>query len=165
MIDRARRASNAEDTGLVAMHFGRSWPLFFAAACASAQTSWLTVVGDESNAGAETVQVNPVPIAMDAADISTKLVRVNRSEQRTSWDGIPYRSYTAKVRFDCKILTAQYLSIEFHAQPLWVGDKTGPVDYTSGPKRMMRFMDMQPNPSATIVRAACGRRTGPLPKQ
>lgn len=137
--------------------------LLFGAAGVCAQTSWLTVIGDEGDPSSDVVQVDPVPVATEAEGISTKRVRVNRSVQRTSWDGVPYRSYVARVRFDCQARTAQYLSIEYHAQPLWAGARTQPVDYTSGPRRMMLFVDMKPNPSATIIRAACSRRAAPKP--
>lgn len=139
--------------------------LLFGATGVFAQTPWLTVIGDEGDPSSNVVQVDPVPVAAEADGVSTKMLRVNRAVQRTSWDGIPYRSYVARVRFDCKAATAQYLSIEYHAQPLWAGAKTKPVDYTTGPARMMLFMDMQPNPRATIVRAACSRRAAPPQKR
>lgn len=133
------------------------------------QHAWFTVIGDEADANANTVQVNPVSLSV-APEGTVSAIRVNRSEPRTSWDGIPYRSYEARVRFDCDERTAQYLSIEYYASPLWTGDKTRPIDYTRGTPRRMRFLDMQPNPTDTIIRATCritarARRAASNPSQ
>lgn len=90
---------------------------------------------------------------------------VSCAEQRTRWDGRAVPLVTARVRFDGQIRTAQYMSIEYHSQPPWAGDKTAPVDYSVGAKRMMLFTDMLPNPSATSVRATCGKRIAALQKK
>jgi hypothetical protein len=39
--------------------------------------------------------------------------------------------------------------------PLWRGTPHSTVDYRTGPPRMMEFRDMQPNPTARLVAAAC----------
>lgn len=125
-------------------------------ACQSqAQTVWFTVMGNPDDAALNTIQVDPKP--EDSTDgLKAMRIRVNRSQQRTSWDGTPYRSYEARVLFDCPRKSAKYLSIAYHAQPQWRGTPYRTTDYTKGPVRLMLFKDVEPNPTARIIRAACG---------
>jgi len=121
------------------------------------KTEWLTVAGDALNAGVNTIQVDPVLV--DSADGQrTMRVRVSRSAQRASWDGIPYRSFDSYVAFDCGNKTARYLSIRFYAQPQWKGEPRKTQSYTTGEPRMMEFRDIQPNPNTRIINAACAAR-------
>lgn len=120
-----------------------------------AQTVWFTVTGNPDDATLNTVQVDPKP--EDGVDgLKTMRLRVNRSAQRTSWDGTPYRSYEARVLFDCPRKSARYLTITYYDSPLWQGRPHKTTDYTRGPERLMLFRDVEPNPTARIVRAACG---------
>lgn len=127
------------------------WPLALWSAAALADTNWFTVVGDPQADQVDTVQVDPWTHAGDGS----LQIRINRAQPRISWDGVPYRSYTAQVAFDCPAGRAQYLSIRYHLEPLWRGEPHRSVDYRSGPQRLMEFREMQPNPTARIVAAAC----------
>jgi hypothetical protein len=98
------------------------------------------------------VQVDPVDHDRDPR---TLRVRVNRALARTSWDGVPYRSYTSNVAFDCESGKARYLRITYHTRPLWQGEPHATVDYISGTPRMMEFRDVTPNPMQRIIHAAC----------
>lgn len=118
----------------------------------AAQSDWFTVAGDPLDAGSNTVQVDPVAREREPRKMR---VRVNRAMPRTSWDGVPYRSYEANVLFDCQRRSARYLSIRYHLQANWAGAPERIVDYGTGPERPMVFKDMQPNPTARIVAAAC----------
>jgi len=121
-----------------------------------AQTVWFTVAGDPANAALNTVQVDPVPV--DVKDgVRTMRVRVSRSLPRTSWDGVPYRSYESLVVFDCAKDSARYLSITYFTQPLWAGPSSQTVSYATGEPRLMLFRDVEPNPTQRILHAACGR--------
>jgi len=113
---------------------------------------WFTVMGDPDNAGLNTVQVDPID---HDGDPRTMRVRVSRSAPRTSWDGVPYRSYTSTVSFDCEKSTARYLRITYYRQPGWQGEAGQTVDYTTGTPRMMEFRDVTPNPMQRIIHAAC----------
>ena len=127
-----------------------AWPV------AQAQTVWFTVVGEPANPAVNTVQVDPTPV--DSTDTTrTMRVRVNRSEVRTSWDGVPYRSYESDVLFDCRANTARYLAIRYHLEPVWQGQPHRAVAYTTGTPRWMEFRQIEPNPTQRIVGAACGR--------
>jgi hypothetical protein len=127
----------------------------FALSCAHAQEAWLTILGDPTNAQVDTIQVDPVPVAV-TGDFRTLRVRVNRGSQRTNWDGIPYRSYESSVLFDCASNTARYLQISFYLQPLWLGEVHKTVAYPSSMPRWMLFREVEPNPYQRIIHAACG---------
>ena len=122
---------------------------------AYAQTSWLTIVGDPANASIDTIQVDPIPVAV-SGDLRTMRVRVSRLAQRVNWDGIPYRSYESTVMFDCASNTARYLDIKFYLQPLWLGETHKTVTYPITMPRWMMFREVEPNPYQRIIHAACG---------
>jgi hypothetical protein len=128
---------------------------------AHAQPGWFTVVGDPQDKVADTVQVDPDRVSLPAtpAEASkTMNLRVNRATPRFNWDGIPYRSYESRVVFDCQARRASYVAARFYAQPLWQGEPHHTADYGDAPKPV-RFLDMKPNPTARIVRAACRPRS------
>lgn len=126
----------------------------FCGGWACAQTAWFTVVGDRHDPAVNTVEVDPVPLSVQERQ-RTMRVRVNRSEPRTSWDAVPYRSYVSEVVFDCARKTARYTSLVFYQQPLWVGESHRTSTYTEANPRWMQFRDMFPNPTARLIRAAC----------
>lgn len=120
-----------------------------------AQTPWLTVMGDPTNAGVDTIEVDPIPVSVEG-DHRTMRVRVSRSSQRTNWDGIPYRSYESTVLFDCVSNTARYLEIKFYMQPSWKGEPHKAASYPGSMPRWMLFGEVDPNPYQRIIHAACG---------
>lgn len=123
---------------------------------AHAQPAWFTVVGDPLDKATDTVQVDPDRVApTDSAN--TMNLRVNRANARLNWEGIPYRSYESRVVFDCQSRRASYVAARFYIEPLWQGQPHHLADYAPGPKPML-FLDMKPNPTARIVRAACRPR-------
>lgn len=128
--------------------------LLACSAAASAQTPWLTITGAPENSSVNTVQVDPVPVDR-VEGLMTMRVRVSRSAQRISWDGVAYRSYESNVLFDCRENTARYLSIAFYLQPGWKGEPHQTVDYSKGPSRWMEFREVEPNPTQRILHAAC----------
>jgi hypothetical protein len=127
---------------------------FFAGHVALAQSPWLAIVGDVSDPAADTVQVDPVTFNRAGA-LRTVRVRVSRSLERKSWDGAVYRSYVSDVLIDCVAGTGRYVSIEFFDQPVWEGEPHGKAAYSRREIRPMLFRDMDPNPTARLIRAAC----------
>ncbi|KWT65651.1 hypothetical protein APY03_7428 [Variovorax sp. WDL1] len=85
-------------------------------------------------------------------------LRVSRSRDRANWEGVPYRSYDARVAFDCRAKKAEYRFARFFMAPLWRGEPHKTTDYSNNPRPML-FIDMEPNPIDRIIRAAC-HRTG-----
>lgn len=122
-------------------------------ASAAAQADWFTVTGNPDDPTVNTVQVDPVAIKIAGAR-RTMNVRVSRSQDRANWEGVPYRSYEARVVFDCRARKADYRFARFYMAPLWQGGAHNETDYSDNPKPM-RFLDVEPNPTERIVRAAC----------
>jgi hypothetical protein len=133
----------------------RFFLLMLALPLAYAQSPWLTILGDPTSANVDTIQVDPIPVSV-SGDYRTMRVRVNRSTQRTNWDGIPYRSYESTVVFDCVSNTARYLEIRFYLKPVWLGEIHKTVTYPSTMPRWMIFGEVDPNPYQKIIHAACG---------
>lgn len=121
---------------------------------AQSAANWFTVTGHPERPDVDTVQVDPVAVARDA-DGKTMNIRVSRAALRHNWDGVPYRSYDARVVFRCTERRAEYSVITYYMAPLWRGDPHQTVDYSDKPRPML-FRDAQPNPTQRIVRAACG---------
>lgn len=123
---------------------------------AQAQTppNWFTVLGDRADPTLNTIEVDPAPLEVSEAGRMMS-IRVSRSTQRTSWDGVPYRSYTARVLFNCTEGKAYYLSLTFYLQPLWRGTSHKTSTYTRENPRPMLFLDVEPNPTQRIIKAAC----------
>lgn len=131
--------------------------LFFLLACSAAlaQTEWLTMLGDPRNPLVDTIQVDPTPLASSGTQ-KTMGVRMSRSGQQTSRDGVTYRSFESRVLFDCQRKTARYLEVRYYAAPAWRGDVLRKVAYPDDPPRWMQFRGIQPNPNERIVQAVCG---------
>jgi len=123
-------------------------------AWAQTAPNWFTVLGDRADPTLNTIEVDPAPLEISDAG-RTMSIRVSRSTQRTSWDGVPYRSYTARVLFNCTEGKAYYLSLAFYNQPLWRGASHTTSTYTRENPRPMLFLDVEPNPTQRIIKAAC----------
>lgn len=117
-----------------------------------ASDQWFTIIGDSSQPHLDTVQVNPVAVDR-SAQARVLDIRVNRSQLRTNWHGVPYRSYAGQVRILCDERRGEYLNLRLYAQPLWTGAAQEAV--YDEPRPLVRFRDMQPNPTERIIRAAC----------
>ncbi|MGJ7509299.1 surface-adhesin E family protein [Variovorax sp. GT1P44] len=120
---------------------------------AQAQTNWFTVTGNPRDASVDTVEVDPVAIRTNGT-LKTMNVRVSRARQRTNWEKVPYRSYESRVVFDCRARKAEYLFATFYPTPLWNGPPHKVTDYAANPRPML-FVDVEPNPTNRIIRAAC----------
>ncbi|MEO7887710.1 MAG: surface-adhesin E family protein [Polaromonas sp.] len=125
-----------------------------APAAPAAPAIWFTVTGDPQDPTVNTIEVDPTPVAANG-DMRAMQVRVSRAQSRTSWDGVPYRSYVSTVLFDCADKSAKYVTLAFYLQPLWKGESHKTVTYNNDVVRPMAFRDVTPNPTERIIRAAC----------
>ena len=119
-----------------------------------AQTVWFNIMGDPEDAAVNSVEVDPTPVSVNGSSRALR-VRVSRSADRVSWDGVAYRSYVSEVIFDCAGNTARYAWIDFYSQPAWKGESHKRSVYSQSEIRPMRFTDIEPNPYQRIIRAAC----------
>ncbi|MES2423749.1 MAG: surface-adhesin E family protein [Pseudomonadota bacterium] len=118
-----------------------------------AQALWFTVSGNPLDESVDTVQVDPVAFKK-TGDGAVMNIRVNRAKDRLNWDKLPYRSYEARVVFNCTARKADYAAITYYLQPVWKGEAHNTTDYSRNPRPML-FKDMVPNPTARIIQAAC----------
>lgn len=123
------------------------------AACAQAETNWLNIMGDPKDPTVNTIEVDPTPVSQ-TKDGRVMRVRVSRSAERISSRGIAYRSFEARVLFDCAHSTARYLLANLYLEPGWKGAPHHTTVY-DGPPQPMEFRDVEPNPAQRILRAAC----------
>ncbi|WP_156472887.1 hypothetical protein [Pseudorhodoferax sp. Leaf265] len=119
----------------------------------AATTPWLTVVGDPADPLADTIQVNPLFVRKDGPRRVME-VRVSRSQERTSTDGIRFRAFHGLVAFDCEARVARFLSSQFYNAPLW-RDPGARLDYPESAWRSVEFRGFEPNPRDRVVQAAC----------
>lgn len=124
-----------------------------AGASATERTTWLTVVGDVADASSDTVQIEPESVVVFSS-LRTIRIRVSRGHERTGYDDRPYRSYIASVQIDCSNLSASFRQIQLFQGPHWSRDSRV-LNYREADMPPMVFRDIQPNPSARIVQAAC----------
>ncbi len=115
---------------------------------------WLTVTDGEVSADSTVVQVDPIPVSVTNS-IRVMNVRVSRPMERTSTDGIPFRSYTSVVEFNCSIRTARFVRADFFAAPLWAGPVSRTMVYPLDKIRPMEFRSVEPNPKERVMRAVC----------
>ena len=124
--------------------------------CAAAQgaTTWFNVMGDPADENVNTIEVDPSPVSV-SGETHIMRVRVSRSEERTNWEGKPYRSHVSEVLFDCSQGTASYLKVDYYSLPLWKGEPFLQSEYSPSDAHMMQFRDVEPNPYRRIIRAVC----------
>lgn len=81
-------------------------------------------------------------------------LRVSRNEIRTSFKGLKYRSYYAKVIVNCESRNAWYLWLSYFDLPLWKGQPIGREEYSEG-KAPVLFKDIPGQPYKRLIGAAC----------
>ncbi len=140
--------------GLIARSLIVCFTLAAGAAVFAADTPWLTVIGDPTQPGETTIQVNPVPVSVTDVE-RIMVVRVSRPKERTSPDGVRFRSFESHVRFDCTARTARFIHVDFFKQPIWTGAPFRRLVYAPDQIRPMAFREIEPNPAERIIRAAC----------
>lgn len=123
-----------------------------------AESSWLTVSGNPDDFQTDVVQVDPASLSGNPS-FPTLSVRVSRATLRTSWDNVPYRSYTSTVLIDCADKSGRYTEITFYMMPFWQGKPHKSTTFAPEEMRPMRFRQIEPNPTSRIVRAACAAFT------
>lgn len=127
----------------------------FLAFAAQAQVPWFTIVGDRTDPNADTIEMNPIAVSREGSMVVME-IRVSRSAERTSGDGVKFRSFHGEVGFDCAQGTARFLRSQFYAEPLWKVPVTE-LRYSLDRVRPMEFRRFDPNPRDSVIKAACSR--------
>lgn len=133
------------------------------------QAEWFTVAGVAGDDHADYVQVDPATLRSDG-DRRWLDVRVSRATERTSTEGVRFRSFEGVAEVDCRVSSARYVSATFHAEPHFAGKPIARLDFPPDRVRPMAFRQISGDFSARVIRAACavgaaGPRTSDLVKQ
>jgi hypothetical protein len=120
----------------------------------AAQAGWFTVAGVAGDDRGDYVQVDPVSLRSDGARRWLD-VRVSRAAERTSTEGVRFRSFEGVAEVDCSASTARYVSATFYAEPHFAGTPIARLDYASDRVRPMAFRQIPGDFSARVIRAAC----------
>jgi hypothetical protein len=125
---------------------------------AHAADTWLTITGDPANSANHYIQVNVAAIDVKD-DLRTLPVRINRATLwTTAGDGIQFRSVVTEVQIDCTQQTARYVKAAFYTQPDFRGEPFRISTYAGDDIRPMIFKDIDDDPNARIIKAACSAR-------
>lgn len=125
---------------------------------ARAADTWLTITGDPANPANHYIQVNVAAIDVKD-DLRILPVRINRATLwTTAGDGIQFRSVVTEVQIDCTQQTARYVKAAFYTQPDFRGEPFRISTYAGDDIRPMIFKDMDDDPNARIIKAACSAR-------
>lgn len=120
------------------------------------QDPWFTVVGDPAEPHADLIEVRPEPKNVGGRVLLD--LRLSRSHVRSSFGGQKFRSYTARVAVNCPAREAWYLSLTYHALPLWQGAPVAHERYEEGQAAVL-FKDVPHEPYKRLIKAACSTRT------
>lgn len=118
-----------------------------------AEPLWLTLTGDPSRTDQDSVQVRADSVALSGTTGSLQL-RVSRADTREAFDSQPYRSYIGWIKVDCTQQEGLFQQLQYYTAALWTGE-TRVVNFAEPNMPKLMFKDMQPNPTARLVRAAC----------
>lgn len=130
--------------------------VFLSPSSVLAQDVWFPIYGDVHEADSNLVEVRPEPVGLDQRVMLD--LRVSRDQVRTSFKGLKYRSYYAKVVVNCQSQNAWYLWLSYFGLPLWKGQTIGREEYVEG-KAPVLFKDIPGQPYKRMINAACRVRS------
>lgn len=131
--------------------------VFLLCGAVSAQAEWFTVAGVAGDDQADYVQVDPATLRSEG-DRRWLDVRVSRTAERTSTEGIRFRSFEGVAEVDCQAWSARYVSATFHAAPHFAGAPIARLDFSTDRIRPMAFRQISGDFSTRVIRAACAAR-------
>lgn len=123
-------------------------------ACAGVRAEWLTLNGSPGDAGNTYVQVDPTSVEVNGSRRSVT-VRMNLAEDRTSKDGVRFRSVLARASVDCEARSAHYLSATYFGHPNFVGEPVAVKEFGEDDVRPMLFAGAPGELVGRTVNAAC----------
>jgi len=122
-----------------------------AAPHASAQ-DWFTISGYPEIADSDVVQISPA-ISYWNGQVTLE-VRATRRNERTSYSGTPYRSYSGMAVVDCESAKGWFLTLTYYAVPNWQGAPSKVATFKPDEAPMV-FNDIPGAPAGKVIRAAC----------
>lgn len=131
--------------------------MFLLCGAVPVQAEWFTVAGAAGDDQADYVQVDPATLRSEG-DRRWLDVRVSRTTERTSTEGIRFRSFEGVAEVDCHTWSARYVSATFHAEPHFTGAPIAKLDFSPDRVRPMAFREISGDFSARVIRAACAAK-------
>jgi hypothetical protein len=114
---------------------------------------WFTLFGSAGVGSEDYVQADPTTIEIDG-DIRRLDIRVNRSVQRTSTDGVKFRSLVGQAEVDCAHRSARYVAATFFSDPNFQGTPIASLRFDKSQARPV-FSAIPGALDERLVKAAC----------
>jgi hypothetical protein len=118
-----------------------------------AQDNWLTIAGDSTDPITDYIQFNPAEIGKEGGLVTIPL-RVSRSQERVTQDGIKFRSFVAVAGVDCTQRTARFLRATFYMEPGFHGSPHQTKEY-GAVVRPVLFRQIPGDYAERTIRATC----------
>ncbi len=115
------------------------------------EPTWFTVLGAYDDTAKDLVQLNLADVA-PRGEIRTMQLRVSLAQPRTVTGGEVVGSYISKIALDCDADAIVHVEQTRFNKARWEGVPTFQA-FTE--VRPMAFRGLEPNPKATILKAAC----------
>ncbi|MFM9927960.1 surface-adhesin E family protein [Variovorax sp. H27-G14] len=129
-----------------------------------ARAEWLTLTGSPGEPASSYVQVDPTTVQVDGSHRIVKL-RLSLAQERTTKDGIRFRSFRARVNVDCEARNARYVSATYFGQPDFVGDPIAVRVFEADDVRPMTLSGAPRDLAGRTVNAACSVGGAKEPKE
>ena len=120
-----------------------------------ALADWLPLTGTPGDSSSDSIQVDPTSLRTEAG-LKFVNVRVSRSTQRVSQDGVAFRSYEATAAINCLAHSARYTWARFFDKANFQGEIVNERTYHKATVRPVQFLGIPGNYLARLIRATCG---------
>lgn len=123
-------------------------------ASAGARAEWLTLTGSPGDAASSYVQVDPTTVQVDGSHRIVNL-RLSLAQERTTKDGLRFRSFNARVNVDCEARNARYVSATYFGHPDFVGEPIAVRVFEADDVRPMTLSGAPRDLAGRTINAAC----------
>lgn len=123
-------------------------------ASAGARAEWLTLTGSPGDAASSYVQVDPTTVEVDGSHRVVNL-RLSLAQERTTKDGVRFRSFRARVNVDCEARNARYVSATYFGHSDFVGDPIAVRVFEADDVRPMTLSGAPRDLAGRTINAAC----------
>jgi hypothetical protein len=119
-----------------------------------ARAEWLTLTGSPGDATSSYVQVDPTTVQVDGSHRLMNL-RLSVAQERTTKDGLRFRSFRARVNVDCEARNARYVSATYFGHPDFVGEPIAVRVFEADDVRPMALAGAPRDLAGRTINAAC----------
>jgi hypothetical protein len=126
-------------------------------AATAVRAEWLTLTGSPGEASSSYVQVDPTTVEVRGTHRIVDL-RLSLAQERTTRDGIRFRSFRARVDVDCEARNARYVNATYFGQPDFVGAPIAVRVFEPDDLRPMNLAGAPRDLAGRTVNAACSVR-------